>query len=405
MSQTSTSDESFSEAIRNLGEERREKLDSLFENIVTKAAVDFNDERIEYFQDSVINLMDRAKQFINEQNGDLNISKIVPCGSLAEKKCIWKLSRWWRGLIYVECDFLAVLGRNMSITIVPGCSGCMHVELQPRFRTDFQQNGGCPQVILKDLGNALRQRLHNFLKTTMCDSIKSYRGVSFCMYSEHDRRIWYTLDSAFADDESVIHQRLKSFCQKSPNSSHIHSDLSKQLNVVIDFVPALELRDGTFLVAKPCTACHHGWRISGCRAEIDRLLHITDQQRKCYQVLKYFFQLPEVYGQNYHMKTAFLHHISVCSNTSNDCTRCVLEILRDIVVAYEKRLLKTFGQNSRRNLFAGQCSVDGWNEKGVRRLLTSLLTFDNWECLKTDLDINDCLDISAFDKTPFAMAR
>ena len=99
------------------------------------------------------------------------------------------------------------------------------------------------------------------------------------------------------------------------------------------------------------------------------------------------------------MKTAFLHHINSCSNTSSGVAKCVLEILRDIVDAYEKRQLSVFGKSSSRNLLKGPFSVSGWNEKGVHRLLTCLLKFENWEQLKPDLAINDCLDaLTAFDR-------
>ena len=375
------------------------KLDSLFDNIVTKAAIDFSDKTIQDFQVSVLNMLNRARMFINQKNyRNLKISKIVPCGSMAEKKCIWKLSDIVPGLTFIECDFLAVLRRHVGITIEPGCSECMYVRFQPSSKkVAVFCNGGCPQYILEDLNGRLRHELDDFLNTKCfrIDIINTFSN----MYFEQDGRIWYTTDNVFTVLENELYtDAILSFWQTMPNSSRLNSDTS-QLNVLIDFVPALELDNGNYIVAKPCTACLHGWRISGCKAEIKRLKCITDQQTKCYQVLKYFYQLPEVDGQNYHMKTAFLHHINSCSNTSSGVAKCVLEILRDIVDAYEKRQLSVFGKSSSRNLLKGPFSVSGWNEKGAHRLLTCLLKFENWEQLKTDLAINDCLDaLTAFDR-------
>ena len=391
----------------NLGEDRRDKLNSLFKDIVAEAAIDFNDEKIKSVQASVMNLVERAKQYLNEQIDGFNISRIVPCGSMAEKSSLWKLSN--HGLTYIEYDFLAVLHGYNDNEIVQGCSGCKNVTMQSMFKTELQPKSTeqFPQILIEKFDQIFQHTLYQFLTHTMCDTVRFwYTADRFEMFCEHDMRFWYTFSKHLAKDVGTSGEtewRWECSCKNQTSPESRQDDPLSQLKVLIDFVPALELEDGNFIVAKPCTTCYHGWRISGCKAEIDRVLSIPDQHKKCYQVLKYFFQFPKVYGQNYYMKTAFLNHTSVCSDTSNNYTKCVFEVLRDIAFAYEHRTMKAFSQNSERNLFADPCSFDGWNEKGLQLLIAALSRFENWETLKKDLDIKNCLDIFAIDTKMLAL--
>ena len=71
-------------------------------------------------------------------------------------------------------------------------------------------------------------------------------------------------------------------------------------------------------------------------------LTMSDKHRRCYQIMKY---LPDRYLPNFHIKTVALRHHTTCSETTDDCVDCVMEIFLDLVLAYITKELLAYQSN------------------------------------------------------------
>ena len=143
--------------------DERSLMNSVFEDILNTSSVDYSCNEIEDIQSAVLEMLERIAVKINER-GLFNISRIEPCGSMAEKTALWKTDAILhneRGLFnisrisqcgsmaekaalwktdtedneketisekYLEFDFLAVLAKTDDIEILmQDCKGCTEV--------------------------------------------------------------------------------------------------------------------------------------------------------------------------------------------------------------------------------------------------------------------------------------
>ena len=132
--------------------------------------------------------------------------------------------------------------------------------------------------------------------------------------------------------------------------------------IYVDFLPALEsLRTVAsehksvhdyFLVPKHCNACEekyitlgHGWQKSWCMAELNDLTKRASANHiKCYQIMKHIhsFEARKYAVNNYHVKNIALHYSVSCTDTTKDIVDCVMEMMQELLSAYESASLKHF---------------------------------------------------------------
>ena len=100
-------------------------LSSIFNNIVSKASVDFTSAEIQDIIAAVEELVHRYAERIEVQNPDIKISRIIPCGSMKDGSALWKTlvndpdrSFIWKDIgevPYIEFDFLALLEKPTEL--------------------------------------------------------------------------------------------------------------------------------------------------------------------------------------------------------------------------------------------------------------------------------------------------
>ena len=105
------------------------RLNTFFEEILKTSSVDYGDKEIEDIQTAVLELLERIVGKINER-GLFNISRIEPCGSMAEKTTLWKTLdkdkvKETTTEKYLEFDFLAILEKTSDIKKIRALR-CLH---------------------------------------------------------------------------------------------------------------------------------------------------------------------------------------------------------------------------------------------------------------------------------------
>ena len=133
-----------------------------------------------------------------------------------------------------------------------------------------------------------------------------------------------------------------------------------------------------------------GWRKSWCIAEIDQFVKdASAKHTKCIQIIKYFagkvnYLKFDPFFENYHVKNVALNHSKTCSNTTNDCVECVMQIFEEFISTYGSTQLKQFHE-SNINLL-NKYTSDECNRKKARiqkiiETLCSLSDTDSCEIL------------------------
>ena len=200
---------------------RRQTADSFCELVVNNATVDFDSEVTKDIRESVFELLERAVVKLTER-GLFKVSRIQPCGSMAEKTSLWKTHRLWKLTAdmeahpkYLEFDFLAVLEKARNYTPCEQeliglsnlksfikkiekasddrrCSGCMDVDYSPIDESLFSKNSYTEEDVLKwkqsasmkDLSrvNELfsRELFSSIASLCNCLSVKTYDN--WCSY-------------------------------------------------------------------------------------------------------------------------------------------------------------------------------------------------------------------------------
>ena len=126
----------------NLNDQQRCKLNKMFMGIIKNASIDYKNQGIQHIQTAVHTMLERVVTRVNER-GIFKISRIQPCGSMAEQTTIWKCQNK-NGEIYTEFDFLAVLGASQEAMVDQDCAGCVEVGKLPvdikALRTYYNEN-------------------------------------------------------------------------------------------------------------------------------------------------------------------------------------------------------------------------------------------------------------------------
>ena len=377
---------------------QREKLEEFFQHITSKAPVDFTNREIKDVQNAVDTMLERLKKRVNSR-GIFNIGRIVPTGSAAEQTSLWNWKVNDRNH-YLELDFLAVLKNTIKQyeKQIPtnDCQGCISIVNQPleleRVRQYHNKDEFSAENLKdKDLINALFLNEINRCLTSSCDclSIKCDKDrfglykISFRPSSvEHNHgcgectvdmptgtlhvntKININQNSRGPNDCSLIFQWIsRANSLSAPDKLLLQKPQPiSSLSIYVDFLPALESLKPTspgpgdehdfFIVPKSCNVCYDEkpyrsfrdrWRKSWCMAEIQAItLTMSDKHRRCYQIMKY---LPDKYLPNYHIKTVALRHHTTCSDTTDDCVDCVMEMFLDLVHAYKTQKLLLYQSN------------------------------------------------------------
>ena len=330
---------------------KNDKLNSIFEEIVTKVAVDLNNPEIIDIQSAVSEMLERIKTRINER-GVFSISRILPSGSMAEKTSMWKFDGWPTEQPFIEFDFIAVL--QATCDIKPDCEECFCVNTLParlkqlekyypdlyslylkseRLRKDILKEcfiretndciASCECLHVEGTYPDNHWKEYMFVPSSSCS--KALQGCDKCIVDRPTGTIrvkssveigkWNTKCTLMF----VWTSKAKTLCSRDKWSLPTTEKMDS-LTIYIDFLPALEVFQleqqsadiaacssaglvlnptsseyvhYRFLVPKHCVVCDKiedkdTWRRSGCRKEIDIFVKkMSSTHRKCHQVLKY----------------------------------------------------------------------------------------------------------------------
>ena len=375
--------------------EERRLMNSFFEDILKTSSVDYSCNEIEDIQSAVLEMMERIAVKINER-GLFNISRIEPCGSMAEKAALWKTNtrRNVKGTNfekYLEFDFLAVLAKTDDIKLLmQDCKGCKEVHgsllnntlLQKYGFIKMSRNSKWKGVDINSVFNIdqmfIREVDASLVSLCNCWTIQGefydncFKGLPDSAYT---RKFYHssagctecsisrasgTLEIAPGSDDTrhctlILQWESKSSSLFAPVGYSIKQTQNmKCFEIHIDFLAALETLQETqqgnqqtvdpkcFIVSKMCHVCFKkSWRISGCIEEIKAIKNeLSTKHKKCYKILKYIFQTGLI--NNYFMKTVVLHHHRTCTDASEDMVACVTTILQELADAYKRGHLQAY---------------------------------------------------------------
>ena len=368
--------------------DERSLMNSFFEDILKTSSVDYSCNEIEDIQTAVLEMMERIAVKINER-GLFNISRIEPCGSMAEKAALWKTNDMniANGTIsekYLEFDFLAVLVKTDDIKLpMHDCKVCkevngslMNIRLLNKYGyTEMLTNGALKDESINDprITELLfrRELRASFVSFCNCLAISRDRphdllhGISFTRKFDHlsvgctecsIRKASGTLVIALGSPYETIrlhdsiNYTLLLYWESMSSSlfAPVGYNINKTQNmkcfrIHIDFIAALETLQEThqgdkqtvdpnsFIVSKRCHVCYKKdmWRLSDCIEEMKAIKNeFSMKHKKCYMILKYILQTAVI--NNYIMKTVVLNHHTTCTDTSEDMVACVKIILQEL---------------------------------------------------------------------------
>ena len=370
--------------------EERRLMNSFFEDILKTSSVDYSCNEIEDIQSAVLEMLERIAVKINER-GLFNISRIEPCGSMAEKAALWKTNtrRNVNGTNfekYLEFDFLAVLAKTDDIKLLmQDCKGCKEVHgsllnntlLQKYGYIEMSRNSKWKGVDINSVFKIDQMFIGevdaSIVSLCNCWTIQgefdddcfiglpdisytpkfypSSAGCTECSISRASGTLKIAPGNYGTRDCTLILQwESKSSSLFAPVGYSINQTQNmKRFEIHIDFIAALETLQETqqgdtqtvdpkcFIVSKRCHVRYDSirWRISGCIEEIKAIKNeFSTKHKKCYMILKYIFQTGEL--NNYTMKTVVLHHHTTCTDTSEDMVACVTTILQELRDAYKR---------------------------------------------------------------------
>ena len=373
--------------------DERSLMNSFFEDILNTSSVDYSCNEIEDIQSAVLEMLERIVVKINER-GLFNISRIEPCGSMAEKAALWKTYPKYLKKIekYLEFDFLAVLAKTDDIKLLMlDCKGCKEVHGSLLNNTLLHRYGYIEMLRnsnLKDVDINNPEIIDLIFQREVFASIVSLFNCWTIQGEFYDNCFIGLADSActrgFYHSSAgctecsisrasgtleiapgyygtrgctlILQWESKSSSLFAPVGYSINQTQNmKRFEIHIDFIAALETLQETqqgdtqtvdtksFIVSKRCSVCRHYkmWRISGCIEEIKAIKNeFSVKHKKCYIILKYIFQRGRI--DNYTMKTVVLHHHTTCTDTSEDMDACVTTILQEIADAYKRRHLLAY---------------------------------------------------------------
>ena len=379
-----------------LDETKKTKLNQIFEEISSKFSIDYSNQEIQDIQTAVHTMLKRVVTRINKRRL-FKISRIQPCGSMAEQTAAWKYDKE-TGERYTEFDFLAVLDGDPKHDL--NCGGCIDMKTPPAglesvwtvaiSQKDISLFGN---ESIKEKVNGLFWRELNSCLVVSCNCFSmvhdSGRGgeviafkVSLADNSSDIKQpgcakcvVETTTGTLSVNDsisvgrarETLIERAIKCsllFTWTSKrNKLSVHDQLHKADNTIsihVDFLPAFELSktnaDGhanehdCFIVPKNCEVCqkrkdNEKWRRSSSMAEIDYIVNeMSEKHRKCFKILKYCLSAVDKAGhiRGYFIKSTVLLHSRECLDSTEGCADCVLKMIAELKRSYETKNLKTF---------------------------------------------------------------
>lgn len=126
--------------LRKTNLRRKTRLKVFFNDILDNVSIDYGNPEICDIKKSVREFLNRMTERINKR-GIFTISRIEPCGSMAERTSLWKIGdqnllpgEKSKTNVTVEFDFLAVLEKPLC-KVEKSCSICMKV-LDPIVHTN-----------------------------------------------------------------------------------------------------------------------------------------------------------------------------------------------------------------------------------------------------------------------------
>ena len=322
----------------NLDETKKIKLNALFEEIVTKASVDYNKQEIQDIQTAVHKMLHRIVTRVNGRCV-FNISRIEPCGSMAEQTSVWKYlynQEEHCDELNTEFDILAVLANSPKTLRDRDCGVCVMVSKPPvsvkaieslyhkneiaYWRRDNERDL-CDGLFKREINTCLFSDCHCFSVVLDYNRfISPFCGFSYKSSAEHKSdyscfKCVVVLPTGIlsVNDSEVIGRGRRSNCSLmfrwtskaqtlsvSDKLLQKNSQIINSLSIHVDFLPALEIlkaRQGKaarehdfFLVPKDCKVCKgSNWRKSNCMAETAYIVNeMSEKHRKSYKIIKYY---------------------------------------------------------------------------------------------------------------------
>ena len=375
------------------------KLNELLEEVYTNASIDYLNQEILDIKAAVYIMLERIVTRVNEREM-FKISRIQPCGSMAEQTAVWKYGKM-TGARFTEFDFLAILCYPFEMTRRDhGCRGlCVRVRKLPMSIKPFEDR----YDLISELKMTVDERV-------LCDRLfwrelhMSLGSACDCFSVEFDKPdpgycVSYKSSSSCESEQQLLCSKCNVemptgilsvnrsvsigrsteancslvfswtstantlfVCDKLLNGEPEQID---SLSIHVDFLPALEelkakphifdaRKNALFLVPKHCSVCdrREHWRKSNCIAEIAYICNdMSEKHRKCFKIIKYLLSRSierHVDGDKtdpinwYYVKTVALNHSRECSDSSDGCAECVLNILNALKHAYETLRINAF---------------------------------------------------------------
>ena len=404
---------------------QRLKLKTFFQHIVSNAPIDNTNKEIHDIQHAVETMLERIQSRVNRR-GIFNITSVVGTGSMADHTSLWKCNIHRLNEQYLEFDFLAKLENTIIQCINQSaehdCRGCIKLVKPPveleRLRQYYKiddENGKSFRDIRKTSNLFLNEI--NLCLTSSCDCL-SFQGNKIGFYSislrsssEHKQgceecTIDMPTGALHVNTDIDINQgscgpnncslifvwRSKTMTLSAPGRLLLQKPQPiSSLPIRVDFLPALEsLRPSTsgageeheyFVVPKRCNVCDERCRMSWCMAEINALTkEMSDKHRKCFQIIKYLSQalwFAKIPG--YDLKTIALRHHTTCTDVSDDCVDCVMEMFFALNHAYKIKELLSYQSNLNILTVANSMYFEMMGSKWIINKLCSVSVTDTWE--------------------------
>ena len=317
---------------QDLSDRQKTKLKVLLEEVVTKVSIDYSNQEIQDIQSAVRKMLQRVVECINER-GIFRISRIQPCGSMAEKTSSWKYDVK-TDKMYLEFDFLAVLDKSLELGCGLNCAGCIKIDDLPVDNQTFIESYDKTEIFcMENLTDKIacdtlfwKEVQLSLASSCKCisldfDNDDPWERVSYNITSEKPAFCENGCDSCVIEmptgvlrvndsvsiDRSVVTataancslvlqwtSKVKSlvvFDRMAKKSQQIDT-----LSIYLDFLPALELltemnhEHFCFVVPKRCGICNrkNGWRLSNCVPENAYIVHkMSEKHRTCFKIIKY----------------------------------------------------------------------------------------------------------------------
>ena len=377
-------------AYANLWPRQKDKLNILFEEIVPKVEVDYGNTEMQDIHIAVKKLLMKGVDRINGR-GIFSISRIAPCGSMAEKTAVWRTrnksletltpadfqtalpSSDTRNM-YIEFDYVAIMDGSMETILTPGCSKCYQVKNPPIYRqhmfnseeNSFRNPRSLDNAFLEELNTCFCCKTGPHTLTRMVPEVKNTSAevehICYnCSVEMPTGRLQINIAAMkrFVDSIPTSCSLICRWTSKARSLSdrnidgRISSPTSQSLEfyVYIDFLPAIQTSYHFCIVPKQCAYCDEDrWRRSGFLAELNYVRNMSNKHHKCYRIVKYMSGLIklklETHGIQdvmpwYYIKVLFLHHISLCKDFSDDYAGCVLRIFQELLNAYKSKEIKS----------------------------------------------------------------